>query len=201
MSTVDRRTFLTGAVLGSAAIVGATAFGGTDAEAAFRRTAPEIAGGAIDPGFAEGRVTSIANNVLGVRGSDNILHRIQVTSGTSLWKMDPVSISQVAVGDGLYARGARLADGTLAADAVWVNLVNVDADIAAISSTRVDLAHNGHRIIAHIVKGKTAVTYRSGAATGDLSKLKVGHHVKVLGLWHPDTNEMSISTLHNLAVQ
>ncbi|WP_163568982.1 hypothetical protein [Fodinicola feengrottensis] len=130
MSSVDRRTFLTGAVLGSAAIVGATTFGGTDPAAAFRRDTSEIAAGAIDPGFAEGRVTSNRNGVLGVRGSDQILHRILVTSATSLWKMDPIPVSQVAVGDGLYARGARLPDGTLAADAVWVNLVNVDADIS-----------------------------------------------------------------------
>ncbi|GAA1655860.1 hypothetical protein GCM10009765_01390 [Fodinicola feengrottensis] len=196
---MDRRTFLTGAVLGSAAIVGATTFGGTDPAAAFRRDTSEIAAGAIDPGFAEGRVTSNRNGVLGVRGSDQILHRILVTSATSLWKMDPIPVSQVAVGDGLYARGARLPDGTLAADAVWVNLVNVDADIAAISTARVDLSHNGHRIVAHVVKGKTAVTYRSEPASGDLSKLRVGHHVRVLGLWHPDTNEMSISTLHSMA--
>lgn len=198
---MDRRAILTGAVLGGAAVVGATAFGGTDAQAAFHRADPNLVGGQIDPGFAEGLVTSISGGLLGVRGSDQILHRIQVTSATSLWKMDPISLREVAVGDGLYARGARLPDGTLAADAVWVNLVNLDADIAAISATRLDLDHHNQRIVAHVVKGKSAVTYKSGQATGDLAKLRVGHHVRVLGVWLPNTTEMTISTVHSMATE
>ena len=200
MTTVDRRRFLTGTVLGgTAAIVGATAFGGTDEAAAFERSASTVAPGEVDPNFVEGRITSISNNTLGVVGSNNVLHRIRVTRGTSLWKMDAVTIDQVLVGDGLYARGARMPDGTLAADSVWVNIVNLDAHISALSSSRMTLNHNGKPIIAHLLRGRTAVSYRGGAATGDLSRLRVGQVVKVLGVWIPDTNEVTVSTVHSMA--
>lgn len=198
MTIVDRRRLLTGAVLGSAAaVVGATAFGATDEAAAFET--PTLAPGAVDPNFVEGRITSISGSTLAVLGSNNVLHRILVTRGTSLWKMDAVHLDQVLVGDGLYARGARMPDGTLAADAVWVNIVNLDAHITALSSTRMTLNHNGKPIIAHLVKGRTAVSYRGQAATGDLSGLKVGQVCKVIGVWIPDTNEVTVSTVHSMA--
>jgi hypothetical protein len=199
--TVDRRRFLTGTVLGgtAAAVVGATTFGATDAVAAFERTSDVAVPGGVDPNFVEGRITSVDGKTLGVRGSDKVLHRILVTGGTSIWKMENVSLDQVKVGDGMYARGARLPDGALAADAIWVNIVNLDGHISSISSSRMELNHNGKRIVAHVVKGKTAATYRGQAATGDLSQLRVGHPVKVIGVWIPDTNEINISTVHSNA--
>jgi hypothetical protein len=198
MTTVDRRRFLAGTVLGSA-VVAATAFGATDPAAAFERTTPNLAPGAIDPNFIDGRVMSVSKNALGVRGSDQVLHRIIVTNSTSLWKMDTVGIDQVKIGDGLYARGARMPDGTLAADAIWVNIVNLDAHITSISASRMELNHNGKKIIAHVVKGKSAATYQGASATGDLSGLRVGHAVKIIGAWIPDTNEVTISTVHSMA--
>lgn len=200
MTTVDRRRFLTGTVLGSAAaVVGATAFGGTDAAAAFERTTPNLAPGAPDPNFIDGRVMSVSKTALGVRGSNQILHRIIVTNSTSLWKMETVGLDQVKVGDGLYARGARMPDGTLAADAIWVNIVNLDAHITSITTTRMELNHNGKKIIAHVIKGKSAATYQGASATGDLTGLRVGHTVKIIGAWIPDTNEITISTVHSMA--
>ncbi|GAA1655880.1 cell wall protein [Fodinicola feengrottensis] len=198
--SVDRRRFLSGTVLGgAAAVVTATAFGAADPAAAFERDMPALAPGAVDPNFIDGRVMSVSKNALGVRGSDQVLHRIIVTGGTSLWKMEAVGMDQVLVGDGLYARGARLPDGTLAADAIWVNIVNLDAHITSISASRMELNHNGKKIVAHVVKGKSAATYRGQAATGDLSGLRVGHAVKVIGVWIPDTNEVNVSTVHSMA--
>ena len=52
-------------------------------------------------------------------GSDKAIHRIYVTGATSVWKLRPATVDAAEVGDGLYARGVRMDDGTLAADACW----------------------------------------------------------------------------------
>src|SRR2546429_9307566 len=124
--SVDRRRFLTRAVLGTAtSVVGATALGSLAPETALAGTAPDVEAGAVDPNFAEGRITGIKGSLLLVTGSDKTLHQIYLTGATSVWKLRPTTVDAAAVGDGLYARGVRLDDGTLAADAVWVNIVNL----------------------------------------------------------------------------
>ena len=131
-STFDRRRLLTGAVLGGATVLGATALGSLAPETAFAaQNVAQVLDGP-DPNFAEGRVSTVSGSQLLVTGSDGTLHRIHVTGGTSIWKLQPTTFDQVAVGDGLYARGVRLGDGTLAADALWVNIVNLHADIVKI---------------------------------------------------------------------
>jgi nitrous oxide reductase len=65
---LNRRRFLTTAALGGATIVGASALGGLDADAAFAEPMsldPAIAKSA----FAEGRITAIKGSVLEVAGS------------------------------------------------------------------------------------------------------------------------------------
>src|SRR4051794_37919357 len=105
MTSSDRRRFLSSAVLGSGAIAGATALGSLAPETAFAATKPTISldPGALDPNFAEGRVTGISGSMLKVSGSDRRLHRIYITHGTSVWKLRPTTFDQIAVGDGLYA--------------------------------------------------------------------------------------------------
>lgn len=196
--SVDRRRLLGAAVLGTTAtLTGATTFGSLAPEAAF--AAPptaELDAEAKDPNFAEGRITGISDTVLFVTGSDKTLWRIRVTGGSSIWKLRPTTFDQVMVGDGLYARGARLADGSLAADSIWVNIVNVQAHIAAIGRNVLHLDHKGQRIVGHVVPGTSAAVYNSTPAVSDLTMLKVGKHVQVIGAWIPDTNEIHVATVY-----
>lgn len=197
-TNIDRRRLLTSAVVGGAALVGASALGSLAPEAAFA-AGQTIEPGAPDPNFAEGRITGISGGTLLVTGSDMVLHRIRVTGGTSIWKLRPTTFDKVAVGDGLYARGLRLDDGTLAADSIWVNIVNIQGHIAAISRNMLHLDHRGKRIVGHVVPGVSAAIYNNTPAIADMSMLKVGKHVQVIGAWLPDTNEIEVATVYAAA--
>jgi hypothetical protein len=194
--TMDRRQLLTAAALGGAALVGATALGSLAPEAAFAAPAAKAQPGLPDPNFAEGRITGISDMLLLVTGSDRALHRIQVTNATSIWKLKPTTFDQVAVGDGLYARGVRIGNGTLAAESLWVNIVNLHVHITAISRDKLHLDHFGKQIVAHVVPGASAAVYNGTPAVADMSLLQVGRHVQVLGAWHPDTNEIDVATVY-----
>jgi hypothetical protein len=190
----SRRKFLTTAVL-----AGATAFGATAPEAAFAQDNSPVNPDAPDPDFAEGRITGIQGTMLMVTGSDRTLYRIQLTSGTSIWKLRNTTFDDVNVGDGLYARGARMPDGVLAADAVWLNIVNLEIHIVDIQRDAIHLDHHGNRIIGHVVAGTTAAVYNGTPAVSDLSLLRVGEHAQVIGAWRPDTNEVDIATVYYAA--
>lgn len=194
-TAMNRRRMLSAAVLGSAGVAGATALGSLAPEAAF--AAPISLDPAVDdPNFAEGRITGISNSLLLASGSDGVLHRIQVTNGTSIWKLRPTTFDQVAVGDGLYARGVPMPDGTLAADSLWVNIVSLSVEITAIGNGWLHLDHNGSRIVGNVIAGHTAAVYNKQPATSDLSRLRIGRHVHVIGAWVPDTNQVDLATIH-----
>ncbi|WBB69971.1 cell wall protein [Micromonospora sp. WMMD812] len=195
--TIDRRRLLATAALGG--VVGATGLGSLAPEAAFAAEAASVEPGMPDPNFAEGRISTISGSMLFVTGSDAVLHSIRITDGTSIWKLHPTTFDKVAVGDGLYARGVRLPDGTLAADSVWVNIVNLHAHVAAVGRNVLHLDHKGQRIVAHVVPDRSAAVYNGTPAVSDLSLLRVGRHVQVLGAWHPDTNEIDIATVYAAA--
>lgn len=196
MTSTDRRRFLTAAVLGGGTIASATALGSVAPEAAFAARRSEVAPGMRDPNFAEGVVTGADGSLLTVTGSDRTIYRIHVTDGTSIWKLRPTSFDQVKVGDGLYARGVRLDDGTLAADALWVNIVNLDCHITAMDGGRLHLNHHDRKIVGNVIKGTTAAVYGSAPAVADLSGLQVGRHVKIIGAWRPQTGEVDIATIY-----
>jgi hypothetical protein len=207
---LDRRSLLTSAVLGSAAtLVGATALGSLAPEAAFAGGAgapplpaagkQEVAAGMRDPNFAEGRITGIRDTMLLVAGSDGTLWRIRVTGASSIWKLRPTTLDSAAIGDGLYARGLLLPDGTLAADSVWLNIVNIVVHIAALGRDTIHFDHNGNRIVGHVHHGTSAAAYNGTAPVQDLSMVTVGRHAQVLGAWIPDTNEIDIATLYTSA--
>ena len=196
---MNRRRLLSAAVLGGAGIVGATALGSLAPEAAFGADPLVVDAGTPDPNFVEGRISSINGMMLLVKGSDGTINRLQVTNATSIWKLRPTTFDQMLVGDGMYARGVRLPDGSLATDSIWVNIVNLQAHIAAVGRNVLHLDHKGRRIVAHVVPGTTAAVYNGTPAVSDVSMLKVGRHVQVLGAWHPDTNEISIATVYAAA--
>jgi hypothetical protein len=203
--SLDRRRFLNSAVLGgAAAVVGATTLGSLAPEAAFAANRPDggTAGAdpnAPDPDFAEGRVTGVSGSMLLVTGSDRTLHRIRLTGATSVWKLRPTTVDAAKVGDGLYARGVRMPDGTLAADAVWLNIVNLVVHISSIGRDVIHFDHNGSRVVGHVIAGTTAAVYNDTPAVNDLSLLKVGNHAQVIGAWRPDTNEVDIATVYAAA--
>ncbi|WP_179956816.1 cell wall protein [Amycolatopsis anabasis] len=199
MSTVDRRRFLTKAVLGTAAgVVGATALGSVSPEVALAEQHADVGLGAemYDPNFVEGRVTAIKGNMLWVTSSDRSFHRIHVTSGTSVWKLRHTTFGDAAVGDGLYARGVRLEDGTLAADSVWLNIVNLRSTIVGMSAGALHLDTGHERVVGHVVPGTSAAVYNGTPAVRDMSMVRVGTHAQVIGAWRPETNEVDISTLY-----
>lgn len=199
-STFDRRTLLSRAALGGAAtLVGATAMGSLAPEAAFGVKGQAVEAGTPDPNFAEGRVSARNGDMLLVSGSEGTLHRIRLTGGTSVWKLRPTTLDQVRVGDGLYARGVQLPDCTLAAESVWVNIVNLNAHVTAIGKNALTLDHHGQKILGHVVAGTSAAVYNGTAAVSDLSMLQVGKHVQVIGAWRPDTNEVDIATVYAAA--
>lgn len=196
---LGRRRFLTSAVLGSATVVvGASALGSLAPEAV-AEPAPQLEPAAPDPNFAEGLVTAIKGSTLLVTGSDKTFHRIQLTGATSVWKLRPTTADEARVGDGLYARGVKMPDGTLAADAVWLNIVNLEAHIVSMARDLLHLEHNGDRIVGRVVAGTTAAVYNGTPAVADLSMLQVGRHAQVIGAWRPGTNEVDIATVYAAA--
>jgi hypothetical protein len=194
--TLDRRRF-TAAVLGSAAtIAGATALGSLLPEQALAAPAWDVEPGAVDPNFAEGVVSNISDSKLFVTGSDGVFHRIQATQATSVWKLNPTTFEAAQVGDGLYARGVRLPDGVLAAESIWLNIVNLEVHLVSVSRNMLHLEHFGGKIVGHVSPGRSATVYNGTPAVNDMSLLKVGTHIKVVGAWRPGTNEIDIATVY-----
>lgn len=199
-NTMDRRTLLTSAVLGTTAtLVGATAMGSLAPETAFAAGSQNPEPGTPDPNFAEGRVTARDGSMLVVAGSDGRFHRLRLTGGTSVWKLRPTTLDQVRVGDGLYARGVLMPDGTLATEAVWVNIVNLIVHVTAIGRNVLHLDHHGSKIVGHVVPGTSAAVYNGKPAVADMSMVKVGKRAQVIGAWRPDTNEIDVATIYATA--
>ncbi|MFF0312679.1 cell wall protein [Streptosporangium sp. NPDC004379] len=192
----SRRQLLKSALLGGGAgVVAATALGSLGPEAAFGAAAPDVEPGAPDPNFAEGRIRSVKEDTLLVLGSNMVFHRIRIVDGTSLWKLGPTTFDQAKPGDGLYARGVRMPDGVLAAEAVWLNIVNIKGHVRNITAERIHLDHKGQQVLCHRVPGRSVAIYSDAPPSGDLSLLRVGQHVQVMGAWRPDTNEVDIATV------
>jgi len=190
---MDRRQLFTAAALG---VVGATALGSLDPAEAFAKPEWDVEPGAADPNFIEGVVNTITDGQLFVKGSDGVFNRVQVTSATSVWKLTPTSFDKVEVGDGLYARGVRMPDGLLAAESLWVNIVNLEVIITSIGKGQMDLDHAGSRVVGNVVPGTSATVYNGTPAISDMSLLQVGKHVQVIGAWRPGTNEIDIATVY-----
>lgn len=197
---MDRRKILAGAALGGAGLVGASAFGSFSPNDVFAdEQRSSVAPGAPDPNFAEGRIKSINGKSYRATGSDGTMWTVRVTEATSIWKLKPTSFDKVEVGDGMYARGAQLDDGTLAADSVWANIVNLKAHLVSMKDKKLELDHNGDRIIGHVISGTTAAIYNGTPAVSEMSLLKVDSHVQVIGAWIPDTNEVELATIYSAA--
>jgi hypothetical protein len=191
----DRRRFLTTAALGGATIVGASALGGLDAESAFAAPMPSLDPAIAKSSFIDGRVTQIKGSQLEVLDSDGKRRVIQLTNATSIWKMETVTAEAIHAGDGLYARGVDMPDGTMAADAVWVNIVNLYVTVRGITKSKLHLQHGNNHVVGNIVEQKTAASFRGGALTSNLSQLKIGQPAQVLGAWRPEDDSVDIARI------
>lgn len=192
---MERRRFLSAAALGGTTIVGASALGALDADAAFAAPTPPLDPAVTKTSFAEGRIAGINGSVLEVAGSYGESHRIQLTNATSIWKLHPTTADAIEPGDGLYARGVEMPDGSIAADAVWVNIVNLHCTIRGIGRDRLELAHGHHAVVGRVVRGTTAASYHGAALTSDLSRLRIGQDAQVLGAWRPKDDAVDISRI------
>jgi hypothetical protein len=194
MNELDRRQFLARAALGGATAVGAGSLGLAPLAAASNGSSDAVLNG-LDPNFFEGRIVSIDGSTLVVTSDSYLIRRIQVVNGTSIWKLRDTTFDQIAVDDRLYARGVIAENGDFVAQSIWVNIVNLHVEIASIRSGRVLFNHPSGRLVGHVVQD-TVVAYNVGAATRDMSRLRPGLHVQVLGAWHPDTNEVDIAQIY-----
>ena len=195
MTDLDRRRFLTTAALGGATIVGASALGALDADAAFATTRSTLDPAIAASAFAEGRIGAIKNGLLHVAGSWGETHQVQLTNATSVWKLRPTSWQHIEVGDGMYGRGVRMSDGTIAADAVWINIVNLECTLRGIGADRIEVAHGQHRVVGRLVPGTSVASYGGGALTADLSRLRIGQSVRMLGAWRPADDSVDVARL------
>ena len=191
---LDRRKFLSSAAVSGATIVGASALGALDPAAAFADPTPSL-DPVIDIAFAEGRVTQIKGTALEVAGSHGNQYILQITNGTSIWKVHPTTLDAIEIGDGLYARGVDMPDGTIAPDAVWVNIVNLDCTVNGIGRDKIHLGHGNNALVGNVLAGTTTASYQGSAQTPDLSGLKIGQAVQVLGAWRPADDSVDIVTL------
>ncbi|GHH84748.1 hypothetical protein GCM10018793_50110 [Streptomyces sulfonofaciens] len=189
----DRRRFLTRAALGGATVVGASALGGLDAEAAFAEPMPSLDPAIARSTFAEGRISRVNGSVLEVKGSYGEQHLVQLTNATSVWKLRPTTADAIKPGDGLYARGVDMPDGTIAADAVWVNIVNILCTIRGIAKDRLHLSHGRHAVVGHLHAAHTTASYLGGAQTADLSRLRIGQSAQILGAWRPEDDGIDVA--------
>jgi hypothetical protein len=196
-TTLDRRSLLTRAALGASGLVTASALGSLAPETAFAASSQFPEPGQPDPNFAEGLITGRSQDLLQVQGSDGRMHRIQLTGGTSVWKLRPTTADQAKIGDGLYARGVLMPDGVLAAESVWINIVNLTVSITSIGRSALHLDHNGATVVGFVQPGLTAAVYNGTPAVSDLSMLKVGRHAQVIGAWRPGTNQIDIATIYS----
>lgn len=192
-SGLHRRDFLTAAALGGAAIIGASTLGALDADAAFAAPTEPLDPGVQASAFAEGRITGRTGGLLTVAGSHGDSHRVQVTNATSIWKLTETDADAIEIGDGMYGRGVQMPDGTVAADAVWLNIVSLVGDITGIGREQLQLRHAAHTILGRVVRGTTVANIAGRAATTDLSGLRIGGTVEILGAWRPSDDSVDIA--------
>ncbi|MDW6057681.1 cell wall protein [Streptomyces sp. FXJ1.4098] len=147
--------------LGGATIVGATSLGAVDADAAFTAPLEPLDPAVARSAFVEGRIQRIDGSVLDIAGSHGDRARVRLTNATSVWKAGVATAEQIEAGDGLYARGVPMPDGTVAADAVWVNIVNLYATVRGIEQDRLHLTHGAHRIVGHLSRPPPAPRTRA----------------------------------------
>lgn len=194
MDRMNRRRFLTATTLGGAGVVSASGLAGLLSTATVAEAADADLAGQLDPDFLEGKVVSVDASSLVVLTPDLVLRRVLVTDGTQVWKVRDTTLDQVRADDHLYSRGLPLEDGSFAADSIWVNIVNLHAEVVGVDGRTLRFNHHGEAWTGHI-QPDTVARYSMKAPSRDLSGIAAGSHVQIVGAWRPGTNEMDVSTV------
>lgn len=50
--------------------------------------------------------------------------------------------------------------------------------------------------MGNVIAGRTAAVYTNRPATSDLSGVRIGRHVHIIGAWRPDTNQVDLATVY-----
>lgn len=194
MSTINRRQLLKGAVLGSAGVLSAAAFGVLAQPVNGPQDAFNTAG-ERNPNFAMGLVHAIEGAAIASFNEESLIQRIELTSATRVWKGQDTTLAAVKPGDFFYARGEPIADGRFIVETIWVNIVNLHLEIVDVKSDRFVFSDPHGQIVGH-VRPYTIVFYDPNTpVTRDLSGLQIGQHVQVIGCWRPGKDEFDVSKI------
>jgi len=141
-------------------------------------SAPGPRPGETDPTFASGTV--IARELAGLVVSYGAGQRaVRVSPATEIWKETDVDYSNVELGDTVHVSGLPLADGSLQAKSIWVNIGRFDGEIQAVLPDRVSILtarHQQHWTVEF--SPYLEVVHPSGAPlAGHTSALKAGQRV------------------------
>src|SRR5919201_782939 len=148
MTELDRRQFLSRAALGGATVVSVGNLGPVLSSAEADPGAQRLDGD--DPNYFEGLVHSIQDSALLVTSSIYLIRRVQVGSGTRIWKGGDATLADIRPGDYLNASGVPGQNADFLADGIWANIVNLDVQIASVAPGRLDFNHVGGPIVAHL---------------------------------------------------
>lgn len=187
MTNINRRQILKGAVLGTATTLSASAFSVL--------AQPSQEEGAPDPSqfFREGLVHSIeGRNTIVAADTEKLIHRVELTDSTRIWKGVDTTLAAVKPNDFFYARGKTAPDGKFFAETIWVNIVSLPVQVVNITGDRVDFLDKRGPGVAHIMP-HTVVTVGLEPATQDFSRLAIGQFVQLIGTWEPETGEINVS--------
>ena len=194
MDRMDRRRFLATTALGGAGVVSAAGLAGVLSTATVAEAADVDLAGQPDPNFLEGKVVSVGAASLIVLTPDLVMRRMLATDGTQVWKVRDTTLEAVQANDHLYARGLPMPDGTFAAENIWVNIVNLHAEVVGVDASTLRFSHHGEAWTGHL-QPDTVARYSMRAPSRDLSGVSAGRHVQVVGAWRPGTNEIDVSTV------
>jgi len=140
--------------------------------------------------FIGGLVSKVEAESLVVRRPDGVAEKV-IAGQARIWKGGLAGPGQVRPGDFVYVRGVRLADGSLAAVNIWVNIAQVlgrvprvGKDTFTVVGESTGLARPLHE---KTVVGPETLYFRSGMVRrGTMAAVTIGQPVHVLGLGERD---------------
>ncbi|MGH9898085.1 MAG: cell wall protein [Pyrinomonadaceae bacterium] len=186
MTNINRRQILKGAVLGTAGTLSASAFSVL--------AQPSQEQGATDPSqfFREGLVHAIEGHTIIAADTEKLIHRVEITDSTRIWKGVDTTLTAVKPKDFFYARGKSAQDGTFFAETIWLNIVSLAVQIVNIKDGQVDFMDRQGPGVAHIMP-HTVMVEGLEPATQDFSRLAIGQYAQMIGTWQPETGDIHVS--------
>ena len=189
---MERRTFLKTVAAGGAAalnflypgltnVVGAAS--GNLEPAAVEDPFPER-----DPNFAGGRVVEKTGDGIILAAGDEI-RAVRMSADALVWKeFEGVPHSEILLGDYMDVRGTALADGTLLAKNVWINIGRTDGKVDMLLPTGLQMMSiKGVQRTLELSKALEVVQIQDGKElVSSLASLVPGTTFGAVGLLLPD---------------